>query len=745
MGLTIGLVGVAATLLPGLSEIEEDLELSWLFRARGAAGAPPEVAIVALDAESAQALELPSKPSDWPRALHARLVERLAQAGARLVCFDLTFDSASRAPENDAAFAAAIERAANVVLVDSIRKKTLRPPGDPGRPTGEIQIEELSPPIPLLEQAALAHAPFPLPKQSRVDTYWTFKAGAGDSPTLPVLVFEIYAFDAYRGFLSLLHRVEPSLALTPPASVKELVAAADGGGFAEEVRRAFLRDPRIADRVLQELDRTSDAELDAQRRRLVRSLVEVYRSSEVSYLNFSGPPRSIRTIPYSRVLGADPRQPASGDASFQGKVVFVGFSASSQPEQDRIRDDYRTVFSEKDGLDISGVEIAATAFANLLEDRSVHPLPFPIHLAIVALCGIALGAACTMLRPVAAFALVLALSAAYAFAAVRQFATAGAWLPLLVPLGIEAPLALFGGALLNYRDARRERKHIREAFGRFVPEKIVDRLVESVGPAGADQLVYGACLATDVEKYSLLAETMSPRELGELMNAYYAELFKPIERLGGVVNEVVGDAMLAIWAAPSALSSVRRQACDATLEIFEALRRFNEARVGKPPLNTRFGLHSGQLLLGSIGASKHFEYQAVGDMVNTASRIEGLSKYLGTRVLASEATVEGLEEFLVRPLGSFVLAGKSTAIPLVELGGRVRDAPARTSTLYRKFALALEAHRSRRWREAARAFSEILDAFPEDGPSRFFLGLSEANVRNPPGESWDPTVRLEHK
>src|SRR5207245_2006046 len=96
LGLVIGLLGSLATWLPRVSQIEEDLELNWLFQLRGPVQAPAEVVVVAIDEESARRLGLPSKPSDWPRELHARLVDRLARAGARVICFDLTFDTPSR-------------------------------------------------------------------------------------------------------------------------------------------------------------------------------------------------------------------------------------------------------------------------------------------------------------------------------------------------------------------------------------------------------------------------------------------------------------------------------------------------------------------------------------------------------------------------------------------------------------------------------------------------------------------------
>jgi adenylate cyclase len=733
-----------------MSEIEEAFELRWLFQLRGTAPAPPEVVVVAIDEQSAQKLGLPSKPSEWPRDLHAQLIERLARAGARVICFDLTFDTPSRALQYDVEFAAAISRAGNVVLVDSLRKETVRQASDSGQTIGEILIERVAPPIPILEQAALAHASFPLPKEARVNTFWTFKTGAGDSPTLSVIAFQIYAFDVYDEFLDLLRRVAPQLTIATPVAASALVASDDAGGLITKLRNMILSDPKIGELMLRELENTSDQDLTPKKKRLIRSLLSLYRSSEVAYLNFYGPPRSIATVPYYQVLnkgsGRDLDSNPGAVNNFEGKAVFVGFSALSQPEQDRIRDDYQTVFSQPTGLNISGVEIAATAFANLLDDRPVRPIPFPWQLGFVALWGVALGAACRMLRPIAATVLVSLLASAYLLVALRQFTLAGMWLPLVIPLCLQAPLALFGGVILNYRDARRERKLIKQAFGYYLPDKVVDQLAERVGPiTSTDQLVYGACLATDVEKYTTLAEAMSPRDLGQLMNEYYAELFKPVERLGGVVNEVVGDAMLAIWAASSPQVSVRKQACQAALDIVEALERFNRAVVGRPALLTRFGLHSGQMLLGNIGASHHYEYQAVGDMVNTATRIQGLSKYLGTRILASDATIDGLDEFLTRPVGCFLLAGKSTAVCVVELGGRRRDANPRASKLYQGFANGLEAYRMREWRDAARQFSEILDMFPEDGPSRFYLHRCESYVLNPPDESWQPTVRIDQK
>src|SRR5207237_5117974 len=110
-------------------------------------------------------------------------------------------------------------------------KETGRQTNASGQTIGEIQIERVSPPIPILEQAALAHAPFPLPKESRVNTFWSFKSSAGDSPTLPVIAFQIYAFDAYDDFLGLLRPVSPRLDIAPPVNAKAVVAFSDAAGL----------------------------------------------------------------------------------------------------------------------------------------------------------------------------------------------------------------------------------------------------------------------------------------------------------------------------------------------------------------------------------------------------------------------------------------------------------------------------------------------------------------------------------
>jgi adenylate cyclase len=238
---------------------------------------------------------------------------------------------------------------------------------------------------------------------------------------------------------------------------------------------------------------------------------------------------------------------------------------------------------------------------------------------------------------------------------------------------------------------------------------------------------------------------MEPAELGAFMNRYYEVLFEPVKRHGGVVQDVVGDSMLAVWATTEPDLSLRNRACLAALDIASAVDRFN-AGTGRLALPTRVGLHSGRLLLGSVGAMDHYEYRAVGDIVNTATRLEGLNKHLGTRMLVSADVLQGLDGLVSRELGGFLLAGKSRPVLVHELIGRVADVTQRDRDRCAIFAEALAAYRRGAWSEAMRLWREVVRAHGgDDGPSQFYLRWCEAHSSNPPDANWDGVVRMDQK
>lgn len=696
LGVAVALAGVLATLISPWFDLEQNFGLPWLFAYRGPVAAPQDVAIVAIDEESAAMLGVAQSPHDWPRSLHGELVRYLSQAGVRVIAFDITFDTPSPRPEQDRAFADAIATAGNVLVSEAVRKDTLALDDPAGKRVASVVIERIAPPIPIIDNALLGRAPFVVPKAARVDFYWTLRAGAADAPTLPVLALRAWASDA-----------------NPAAAV-------------------------------------ADA---SQRERVAQLLARIESGADFAYLNLYGPPRSVRTVPYAQVLQAARAASDAGSEgaalaeSLRGKAVFVGFSANSPAGQERLRDDHRTVFSQDDGMNISGVELAATAFANLLQDRALQRLPMHSQLAVVAAWGLLLGLVCGMLRPSIAAALAAGLVALWTWWVFARFSRDAQWWPFVVVAAIEFPLAVFAGVWMHYRATARDREAMRQAVGYYLPKSVVKQLAGRGGSmTQGNRVVYGSCLATDVNQYTKLAEGMDPARLGRLLNEYFAELFVPVERSGGIVVDVVGDAMVALWTAAAPDAAVRRSACAAALQIAAGVDRFNrDAAPQRPVFDTRFGLHCGEAMIGNVGASGHYEYRAVGDLVNTASRLEGLNKLLGTRLLASAAMLEGVEGLQTRALGRFRLAGKTLDVEVVELLGTAADCADDDRQRYARFEAALSSYLAGDWGAATAAFGAIVARWPGDGPSRFYRDRCESLLANPPGADWQAAVTVATK
>jgi adenylate cyclase len=727
-GLT-ALAGVVLSATPWGLDLEENLGLDGLFMLRGERAPPPEVIVVSLDKVSADRLGLPNEPEKWPRTLHARLVDELARQGAAVIVFDIIFNE-PRVPAHDAQFARAVRRAGNVVLFEYVKKETL-----PVTDGMDLTLERLVPPFPPLTEAAAATAPFPLPKVPvKVSQFWLFKTGAGDRATLPVAAFQIYALSAYDELRQRLHTASPEQAAVLPPSREEVLRTHGVQELIHKLKVLLHQQPEIGAHLLQDASGK-----DGDRERLLRSLVSLYRDGDSRYLNYYGPPRRLATVPYYTVLEDGARE---APPDLRGKAVFVGFAEQLQPEQ---KDGFYTVFSQASGLDISGVEIAATAFANLLEDLPVRPLNLGAQLGLVAAWGMLIGLVCMGWRALPGIAALGGLCALYLALAYSRFESGAHWYPLVVPLLGQAPAALLAALLWHYLDTNRERRFIRKAFGYYLPDRVVDELARNLTDVRAsNRTVYGACLATDAEKYTALAETMKPEQLGALMNRYYEAVFRPVRDRHGYVSDVIGDSMLAIWAEARSAGEPRAQACRAALDIVRAVDRFNRTS-GAPALPTRIGLHAGEMLLGNIGAMDHYEYRAVGDIVNTAARLQALNKVLRTRILASHESVAGLKEFVTRDLGVFLLPGKSKPVAVCELRGVIEEVDAPTRQFCSRYADALNHYRQRRWEDARAEFARVLEQNPSDGPSLFYLERCRHLLAEPPGRDWTDAVAVDVK
>jgi len=743
ISLLFGILGVIASVVPMGLNLEENFGLNLLFRLRGVREPPSDVVIVSLDKASTHNLNLPAEPEKWPRSFHARLTDNLAGLGADVIVFDMTFHKPDTM-ENDNLFAQAIRNAGNVVLCECLKKVTTPLIDKKGKHTGKLILERALPPTPVLARSALAMAPFPIPKVPvRVNQYWTFKAEAGDTPTLPVTVFQIFAFEMYDEFIRLLEKAIPSKSKKLLHDKDEIIF----NRWIEEniliLRDIFRENPLIGEKMIQEIQNSSSLSFDSKKKRIITSLVKIYQGPKSRYLNYYGPPGTIETIPYFQLI-QHPKQSNTRlkHLDLKGKVVFVGLSERLRPEQ---KDGFYSVFSQSTGIDISGVEIAASAFANLLEDKPVQPLVFPVHHITVFIWGVFICILCILVPPLVAAFSVIGLSVLYLSLALYQFSNAGNWHPIVIPIFFQVCIAFFGTILWKFFHTHKERQNIKRAFEYYLPDEEVRRLAKNAKDIKTNiQTVYGTCLFTDAEQYTSLSEKMDPKELTRFMNNYYEAVFDPVSKYGGIVSDIKGDSMLSVWATEHPDTAFRSKACLAALDISSAVQQFKE-KSDTFHLPTRMGMHSGYISMSNIGAINHYEYRPVGDIVNTASRIEHLNRHLGTHILVSQEVLHEIDGFLTRKLGEFIFFGKSKPVTVYELMSRIEESSERQRDLCTIFMQGLNAYYKQSWQEAIAAFYESIKIQKKDGPSSYYLHLCEKFRENPPGEMWDGLIYLENK
>ncbi|MDH3690644.1 MAG: adenylate/guanylate cyclase domain-containing protein [Gammaproteobacteria bacterium] len=742
VGVATGLIGVILTLIPVGTYFEQNVGLAWLFKVRGAIEPPPNVAVVAINDRATEGLGLPALPRDWPRSIHARLIESLVERGASVIVFDLDFKRPKEA-QHDVEFAKAVADSGRVVLFERLEGKRQPVFDVNGKQTGTIWAEELIPPIPALAEAAKGLAPFPVPKvQVNIFQFWTFKPSADDAATMPAVALQVYALGVYERWLEILQQFDPAIVDDLPRHSSELVHAADLRNVMRRFRRSFKNDLSLGETIDAALSAEPDQGTTAMEDQLVMALAKLYQSGDNPYLNFYGPPGSIPTIPYKAVItGSDPNiDPAALD--FTNKVVFVGFSDLFDPGQP---DRFYTVFTRSDGVDLSGVEIAATGFGNLLTDRTLKPSNTATTTAILLLFGIILGAGIYLLPALAGVPLALLLSGLYVFGVQFAFNSTDVWLPLATPVLVQLPMALFIGLFGQYLLERRKEKLISKAVSYYLPENIAKELTEKeLDPSSLNKVVYGACLATDMSGFTTISETMAPSELASFMNRYFDALAHALKQHKVDVTEFHADTIMCAWTADEPEALDRHNAALASLAVVDAVDRFNK-ETEDVNLNARIGLEEGHFYLGHTGGGGRMGYSILGDCANTAARLESLNKHLGTHILASDPVVKKPNGLLTRPLGRFILVGKADPISIVEILAADGSANKSQVRLRERFTQALGLFEKQQWSEAANHFEAVLKDYPEDGPSRFYLNLCREYQTQPPISEDPSVIRMDAK
>jgi len=295
-------------------------------------------------------------------------------------------------------------------------------------------------------------------------------------------------------------------------------------------------------------------------------------------------------------------------------------------------------------------------------------------------------------------------------------------------------------------------KHGLRSFARYIPHQLVRQLMRSGGEAKlGGEMRELTVLFSDIEGFTTIVEDTSPDVVVGALGDYLGAMNDAIHESDGTVCQYLGDAVMAFWGAPEAYADHAVRACRGAL----AMRAAAEALVDsaeerqQPALPTRFGLNSGDVMVGNIGAPDRFNYGIVGDPVNTASRIEGLNKVYGTRILVGQRTAALVGDAMVlRPVDWVRMKGKQEPVLVYELVGEPAALDPAVHDAMTRYAEALHAYKERRFAEAQTGFEAVDSALADQGgdpPSRVMAKRAAGLLEQPPPEDWDGTHHMRMK
>jgi adenylate cyclase len=467
--------------------------------------------------------------------------------------------------------------------------------------------------------------------------------------------------------------------------------------------------------------------------RLGRRTVPVDRYGRM-LINFLGPEGVIPTYSATAILNGT--LPAE---ALKDKVVIVGATAVG------IYDLRVTPFSGT----YPGVEIQATIMDNMLRGNFIRIPPFGLGLMLLILLALAILLGLMLPRLSAAWAFIFTLIVIEGYVGINYylFTRQGLQLELFYPLGLIA-MAYLGVTMHRFLAEERERERIRKTFESYVAPAIVQEMLKH-----PEQLRLGGerreitVLFTDIRGFTGMSEHLAPEALVNLLHDFLNPMSNIIINQGGTIDKYMGDAIMALFGAPLIQPDHPRLACRAALEMVASLEALNRewAAQGRPPLRVGVGVNTGPVAVGNMGSDRLFDYTAIGDNVNLASRLEGLNKYYGTSILISEATAQALGNgFCLRDVDLVRVKGKAQAARIFELL-QEGDPEPELARFLESYQQALAFYRSQRWAESLAAFAQALEARPGDATCLSYINLAQQYQKTPPPPDWEAVTVMDGK
>lgn len=449
-------------------------------------------------------------------------------------------------------------------------------------------------------------------------------------------------------------------------------------------------------------------------------------------INFYDVPGGYKYISFSDVYNNK-----TDSSYFKDKIVLIGVTASD------LHDDAIVPISNQA---MPGVEINANLIQSILTKDFLYYQDDISAIGLVFVFALLAGIVLFRFRIHIATALLVLLSVVYIFYSIYSFDT-GIIMNLIYPL-LSTTLVYIPLVVIYYLTEEKSRKWITSVFGKYVSPVVIDNLIKNpdkINLGGEKRNI--TIFFSDIRGFTPISEKLEPEDLVKLLNEYLTEMTSIITKDQGLVDKYMGDAIMAFWGAPLDQPNHAEMACSSSLEMVDKLKELQQKWKSQdiPSFDIGIGLNSGDAIVGNMGSSKRFDYTAIGDNVNLASRLEGLNKYYGTKILITENTNKTVKDkFETRKLDVVKVKGKKKPILIFELLSKKDGLSKKHLEFINLFEAGLDLYLKKKWKSAIATFQEGLKLM-DDNASHIFITRCKELIKNPPPNDWKGVWEMKTK
>lgn len=422
-----------------------------------------------------------------------------------------------------------------------------------------------------------------------------------------------------------------------------------------------------------------------------------------------------------------------------GRIILVGTTAVG----------LKDLRSTPVGAAYPGVEVHANLISGALDGSFKQKPHYMIaaEVLLMAVIGGMLAVVLPFLSPLLGTLLTLLVIAGLSLGAVALWHVG---VVMSFSAVVLAAIAIYGfNAAWGFFWESQVKRQFAALFGQYVPPELVDEMAKN--PAGYSMEGRNAVMTvmfSDVRDFTTLSEGLAPKDLSSLMNEYLSAMTQVIQRHRGTLDKYVGDAIMAFWGAPIADPEHARRAVVVALEMQQAMQPLNQrfAARGWPPLRIGIGINSGMMTVGDMGSQVRKAYTVIGDAVNLAARLEGLTKFYGVDIAVGEETRAACPDIAFRELDRVRVKGKHGAVAIFEPIGLIAEVSAEKLAELELWHQALNCYRSREWDQAVTILEQLGRDFPPE-PLHAHLIERVSRLRGDPviDATWDGVTTFTSK